>query len=315
MTRVLVTYGSKRGGTAEIAAAIAEALHERELAVDCLRASDVRDLSPYDAVVVGGALYMNRWIREARRFVTRNATELARRPVWMFSSGPLDPSAGRGVIPPTPTIAALMARVGARSHTTFGGRLAPDAKGFPASAMAKTRAGDWRDWDRIRCWAFDIAHALIVSPRPLAPAPIRRPQRWPLAALCLVVGITATAGGLGFVIRPDGSLLHMPLSTLSHSPFSSFVIPGWLLLVVIGIGNLVAAAIVARETPIANVVGFAGGAALVTWIIAEMILLRSVLWLQLAYLGIGVAIMAHAVRRRAAERTTTTPGAPVARQL
>ncbi|HEV7556354.1 MAG TPA: flavodoxin domain-containing protein, partial [Kofleriaceae bacterium] len=112
--RVLVTYGSKRGGTSEIAAAIAEALHESELTVDCLPASDVRDLAPCDVVIVGGALYMNRWIREARRFVTRNATELERRQVWMFSSGPLDASSGRTEIPPTPTVAALMARVGAR---------------------------------------------------------------------------------------------------------------------------------------------------------------------------------------------------------
>ena len=33
-----------------------------------------------------------------------------------------------------------MQRVNARDHTTFGGRLAPDAKGYPASVMAKKRA-------------------------------------------------------------------------------------------------------------------------------------------------------------------------------
>jgi menaquinone-dependent protoporphyrinogen oxidase len=38
--------------------------------------------------------------------------------------------------------------------------LAPDAKGFPASAMAKTQAGDWRDPDQVRQWAKQIAATL-----------------------------------------------------------------------------------------------------------------------------------------------------------
>jgi menaquinone-dependent protoporphyrinogen oxidase len=91
--RVLVTFGSKRGGTAEIATAIADTLRAQGLTVDCVRAAGVRDIARYDAFVVGGALYAARWIREARRFVNRNAATLRARPVWMFSSGPLDDSA------------------------------------------------------------------------------------------------------------------------------------------------------------------------------------------------------------------------------
>ena len=40
----------------------------------------------------------------------------------------------------------------ARDHATFGGRLAPDARGFPASAMAKKTAGDWRDEAQVTDW-------------------------------------------------------------------------------------------------------------------------------------------------------------------
>ncbi|MBO3753202.1 hypothetical protein J5X84_44850 [Streptosporangiaceae bacterium NEAU-GS5] len=36
----------------------------------------------------------------------------------------------------------------------------PDAKGFPASAMAKRMAGDHRDPERIRAWAKTIASQL-----------------------------------------------------------------------------------------------------------------------------------------------------------
>ncbi len=53
-----------------------------------------------------------------------------------------------------------MDRVGAVGHTTFGGRLTPDAKGFPASAMAKKMAGDWRDEESVTLWAKAIAASL-----------------------------------------------------------------------------------------------------------------------------------------------------------
>jgi len=109
ITRVLVTFGSKRGGTAEIATAVADSLRSQGLTVDCRRAAEVRDVAGYDAFVIGGALYAARSVREARRFVVRNAAALRARPVWMFSSGPLDDSASRQPLRPVRGVAALMA--------------------------------------------------------------------------------------------------------------------------------------------------------------------------------------------------------------
>jgi hypothetical protein len=109
---------------------------------------------------VGGALYANRWHRAVRRFVRRHVDELRRVPVWFFSSGPLDDSADRTLIPPVPEVTVLMERVGALAHATFGGRLPEDAKGFPASAMAKKRHGDYRNRERIADWAEQLAEQL-----------------------------------------------------------------------------------------------------------------------------------------------------------
>ena len=166
--RILVASGSKHGGTKGIAEMIAAALRDAKVDVELRDAREVGSCAGFDAVIVGGALYANRWHRHARRFVARHLTELRRVPVWLFSSGPLDDSAAGVPIPPVTEVAVLMERVGALGHATFGGRLAPDVTGFPAQAMAKRHSGDWRDPARIRAWASEIA-ARLPSARPATP--------------------------------------------------------------------------------------------------------------------------------------------------
>jgi menaquinone-dependent protoporphyrinogen oxidase len=170
--RVLVTWGSKRGGTEGIARIVGDTLRAQGFDVEVLPPRDATKAAGFDAAIVGGALYGNRWHRAARRFVTRRQRDLRRVPVWFFSSGPLDDSSEREHIPPTLQVQTLMERVGARGHVTFGGRLAPGARGFPASAMAKKHAGDWRSDAHIRSWAIDIAHALPTArPGPVVDQP------------------------------------------------------------------------------------------------------------------------------------------------
>lgn len=120
-------------------------------------------LAGYDVVIVGGALYAGRWHKAARHFVRRHATELLQVPVYFFSSGPLDDSASRTEIPPVAGVKRLMARVGARGHITFGGRLAADAKGFPAAQMAKKLSGDWRDLREVGAWTHDVIAEVAAS--------------------------------------------------------------------------------------------------------------------------------------------------------
>jgi len=154
--RFLVTYGSARGGTQGLANMIAQAIRDQGFTAEVLPPSQIRRLAGYDAVIVGGALYANRWHKAARHFVRRHATELRQVPVYFFSSGPLDDSASRTDIPPVAGVKKLMAQVGARGHITFGGRLAPDAKGFPARAMAQKLSGDWRDLREVGAWSHDV---------------------------------------------------------------------------------------------------------------------------------------------------------------
>ncbi|RFS83527.1 flavodoxin [Actinomadura spongiicola] len=158
--RVLVVYASERGGTAESAGWIGVALREAGLDTDVRPAGEVAALDGYDAAVVGGALYAGRWHREARHFVRRHADALAHRPVWLFSSGPLDHTAEQRQIAPTPGVGKIARRLNAHGHATFGGRLSPDAHGFLASKIAKRSSGDFRDHDQVAEWAAGIAREL-----------------------------------------------------------------------------------------------------------------------------------------------------------
>jgi menaquinone-dependent protoporphyrinogen oxidase len=154
--RVIMAFGSARGGTAGLAEMLGDALTEQGCSVLVAPARDVDDLDGADAVVVAGALYAGRWHRDARRFVRRHHQVLRGLPVWLVSSGPLDDSAVVEEIAPTRGVRKLATLIGARGHVTFGGRLAPDATGFIASSMAKTRAGDWRDPVHVRRWVRTV---------------------------------------------------------------------------------------------------------------------------------------------------------------
>ena len=124
MPKVLVAYASKHGATVEIAKTIADKLRERHLAVDCRPAGSVENLLGYDAVIIGSAVYFNRWRPEAMRFLRRHASQLADLPFWTFSSGPVGTTpASMELEPHRERTAAEMLH--ARGHVVFGGRVQP----------------------------------------------------------------------------------------------------------------------------------------------------------------------------------------------
>jgi menaquinone-dependent protoporphyrinogen oxidase len=160
---VLVAYATKHGSTGEIAEAVGATLRGAGLEVDVRGAREVQTLAPYGAVVLGSALYSAHWQRDANRFVKRHLAELQRRPVWLFSSGPLDHSAEFADIPLTEHVAADVSPVGARGHRTFGGRLLAGTPGVDDAMLATHRVGDFRNWAHVEAWARMIAAALLET--------------------------------------------------------------------------------------------------------------------------------------------------------
>ena len=164
MTHVLVAYASKFGSTAEIAETIAEELQRTGLDVTCVPAGDAKSVTGYDGVVLGSAVYMKRWRREARRFLEKHARELERIPFWVFSSGPVgDPEQRDAEWEEPAKVIALAEQLGVRGHVVFGGSIPDEPKGFIQKALARETPEefrDLRDWDEIRSWAATVAQAI-----------------------------------------------------------------------------------------------------------------------------------------------------------
>lgn len=163
--RVLVSVASKHGATDEIGHAIAGALREAGLSAIEVEPAAVTGLDAFDAFVLGSAIYAGRWQESMRKLVERERDTLASKPVWLFSSGPL----GDPPVPATEPIdgAELTARIGAREHRVFAGRLDRHELGIAERAIAavvRAPDGDYRPWTEIRAWAADIARALEGTP-------------------------------------------------------------------------------------------------------------------------------------------------------
>jgi menaquinone-dependent protoporphyrinogen oxidase len=177
--KVLVAYASRHGATRGIAERIAQRLEERGLEASVQAADRVQRADDFDAFVVGSAAYMYHWMKEATGFVRRNRALLARRPVWLFSSGPIGTDLvddkGRDVLVASePREFAEFAEVlHPRDQRVFFGAYDPDA---PPAGLAErfmqrfTRlfpsirdampTGDFRDWPKIESWADGIARDL-----------------------------------------------------------------------------------------------------------------------------------------------------------
>jgi menaquinone-dependent protoporphyrinogen oxidase len=160
--RVLVAYATKRGSTREVAEQIATTLQEQRLRVDLRAAADCRELHEYRAVVLGGALYMGRWHRDARAFLKRHADALQTRPIALFALGPLrlDEKSVRGSRQQLDRALKRFRDLDPFAVAIFGGVIDPAKLRFPFNRM---QPGDARDWDAIRAWARDLA-ARLVSP-------------------------------------------------------------------------------------------------------------------------------------------------------
>ena len=176
MGRILVAYATKHGSTEEVAEAVAERLREQGVDVETRPAAEADDLASYEAVVLGGALYMGRWHADARRFLKRHRRALAAKPLAVFAMGPA-PATDEALAESRAQLDRPLAKVPELEPLAvaiFGGVVDPAKLSFPFNRMP---ASDARDWDAIRTWAEEVAEVADQSGSSGITSPGERPSR------------------------------------------------------------------------------------------------------------------------------------------
>jgi menaquinone-dependent protoporphyrinogen oxidase len=176
--KVLVAYASKHGSTKGIADFIAGKIREKGFQSEALDVDQVNNVGDYDAFVIGSALYIGHWMKEAKRFVSRNKSFLSTKPVWLFSSGPTGKekknAKGRDLLDPSVSgpfeLEQLKKEIRVIDHRIFFGAFNPKDQGFFTRQLMKSVAirdatpiGDFRDWSEIEGWVNRIAESLQNS--------------------------------------------------------------------------------------------------------------------------------------------------------
>ena len=165
--KILVAYATKLGATLGIAEKIAERLREGGHQVDAFPAAEVKNLGDYQAVILGSAVYIGRWRKEAVNFLKRYENQLTTMPVWFFSSGPLgegDPVELLDGWTFPPLQQEIADRIQPQGVTVFHGMLDRSKLNFIERFMLDkmgAQEGDFRDWEMISKWAAQISADLL----------------------------------------------------------------------------------------------------------------------------------------------------------
>ncbi|OPA74704.1 hypothetical protein BVG16_23395 [Paenibacillus selenitireducens] len=142
-----------------------------------------------------------------------------------------------------------------------------------------------------------------------------------LIALQLFLGVGAIFGGGALTLDPSGDLLGMPLSMLEGSIFSSFLVPGIILLVVLGVIPVIIAigltckwtcAIaeklnVFRDKHWSWTFSLYSGFCLIIWITVQIYIIHGVSVVHIIYMGLGLLIQATSLLPSVQKKYERTP--------
>jgi menaquinone-dependent protoporphyrinogen oxidase len=170
--KILITYASRAGSTAEIAEAIGKTLRRDDNQVDVLPMQSVTELVSYQAVVVGSAIRKSQWLPEAMEFVRSHQAELNGKPVAMFTVCiTLAMRNGNRYLPTVKEwIQPARQLIQPVGEGTFAGRL--DFRKLPITfdtlllrltvALGIFPGDDRRDWTAINAWA-EVIRPLLAG--------------------------------------------------------------------------------------------------------------------------------------------------------
>lgn len=109
-----------------------------------------------------------------------------------------------------------------------------------------------------------------------------------LILVLFFLGITAVIGGIE-LIRTNG--MGMPQEWLSTTPFSSFLIPGLVLSLIIGGTSLLAILLLIRHHKYGLEASAIAGFGIQIWIFTQIYMVRHASFLQILYFATGILIL------------------------
>ncbi len=111
-----------------------------------------------------------------------------------------------------------------------------------------------------------------------------------LGSLQAFIGLTAIAGGFRLVSNPKG-IPDFPIEWLSNSPFTNYLIPGLVLLIFIGFGNVLAGTITFFRKKYSGSIAAVLGIFLILYMAIEVWFVGLRNFLQPLYFMLGVIVL------------------------
>jgi hypothetical protein len=121
-------------------------------------------------------------------------------------------------------------------------------------------------------------------------------------AIHLFTGVGALAGGSACLVDPFNPL-GAPASMLEGSPFSSFLIPGLVLFILFGFGNLIQLLFIRKNVWWKSLGEGVLGGGMILWIGIQVAIIDSIVFLHIAFLVIGIIQAVIALRWAKKDKT------------
>jgi menaquinone-dependent protoporphyrinogen oxidase len=173
MSRILVVYTTMAGSTAEVAQVVGEEIAKSGLQVDVLPVVQVRDLAPYDGVVVGGPMIMG-WHRPALGFLKKHRSTLQHIPLAVFalamsltqtgetSVGGVEVYVDQNLPKPPKNAGKLSFR---ENYARLSNYIQPILKAVqPARPVSIGVFGGRMEYGRLKWWAVLFAMLIVQAP-------------------------------------------------------------------------------------------------------------------------------------------------------
>ncbi len=160
--KVLILFASRSGSTADTATIIAHEmkLKQKEITVDVLPVKKAKDITSYDLIILGSAIWMGKPLPEMLSFIKSYCPILKTKKVVCFALCMNLRTETDKTIQESAAFLTPFSSCAPIDTTIFAGSVDYSKLGFIARLivkMVKSPQGDFRNIDKIKIWAADIA--------------------------------------------------------------------------------------------------------------------------------------------------------------